>query len=346
MSFKFSEKLARNKSGYFFFLRLVNQLKKSRNFDIRSRTVLVNVSIPIYDLLKIKMSGSKAIIRLDGAYHDSISHLDSLNNKFFKILGRYFPNSFMLNYLFNLLFENWKVEVRLFLSHAIVFQTYFSKKSHKYFIFVKNKKTKVITNSYVDTFSKNNGNKVLIVLGNHKRKNDKQALNLAIRYCKIKGMSLKIVGSAENDSELAKLLMTLVDNKAVELIEKYNNLDEFENITNDCKYFVFLSFRDPCPNILLETISFGLLPITIASGGIPEMLPENYPLITIEDNYGFFSPARYSERLPRISFNHFESVFDKVRLLDRREAHKEELTLTNVAEKYKEFLIKVDGDGK
>ena len=70
-----------------------------------------------------------------------------------------------------------------------------------------------------------------------------------------------------NNDELNSLISDSLNDMSLQLIEKYDDLDQLKMIANDCKYFVFLSYRDPCPNVLLETISFGLLPITVDSGG-------------------------------------------------------------------------------
>ena len=330
-----------------FFLRLKNKLKKSQHYNIKSKTVLVNVSISILELLRLKLQGGKIVMRLDGAYHDSINHLEYSNSKFFKQLGRLLPNSNILNYLFNLLYENWKVEIRLSLVNAIVYQSEFSQKSHQFFLFAKYKSSIVIPNSYVETQQKNKGDKVLIILGKHKRKNDKQALYLTLKYCKINDMSLKIVGWKDgNNDELNSLISDSLNDMSLQLIEKYDDLDQLKMIANDCKYFVFLSYRDPCPNVLLETISFGLLPITVDSGGIGEMLPSEYPLIKFEDNYGFYSPARYSERLPIIDFTEFAETFDKVKLLNKKDMKKNQLMLSNIVKVYEGFLLKVNNDRK
>ena len=109
-------------------------------------------------------------------------------------------------------------------------------------------------------------------------------------------------------------------------------------MTKDCKYFVFLSFRDPCPNILLELISFGLKPITIKSGGIQEMLPNNYPMIEINDNFGFFCPCRFSYRFDKIYYKDFKKVFNLVSQINFNDIKKNSLELNQISQQYESFL--------
>ena len=80
--FNVSDRMARGVSGYFFFNSLLSRLSKSPNFNKNARTILVNVSIPILELVKLKLKRKFVVLRLDGAYHDRIDLIDSKRNPF------------------------------------------------------------------------------------------------------------------------------------------------------------------------------------------------------------------------------------------------------------------------
>ena len=350
MKYCVSHKYAKNVSGYFFFSNLAHALSLSRFYDVNAKTILANVSVPLLEMIRLKFSGHKIVLRLDGAYHDKIDYLEITDHTIFNFLGGVFPNSTSLNWLFNFLFENWKVEIRIAISSAIIYQSEFSLMQHKTFLLARFKRSQIISNAYpqIDKPQKLNRiprSKALLVMGRNKRKNDKIALIHALRYCDERDIPLKVVNWQESnyadfDSDTQKKIKLC----GVELLDKFNDLNDLYNISIDCKFFIFLSYRDPCPNILLETISLGLLPVTVASGGIPEILPKNYPLLKLNDQFGFYSPSRYSERLPEINYGSFASTFKTIESMPHTSTHLEKLELQNVRQLYEDFLLEVTNE--
>ena len=130
----------------------------------------------------------------------------------------------------------------------------------------------------------------------------------------------------------------------VEVCAGYKSLSELEFLTRDCLIFVFLSYRDPCPNILLETLSLGLLPLALSSGGIPEMLPKYYPLIKFVDTYGYYSPARYSSKIPYIDYGDFLATYEKIQEYKVDQVQMDNLLICNVAKRYENFLMSLADD--
>ena len=55
------------------FDRLYNKLSKCKSYDLNAKTILVNVSIPLIEIIKLKLQKKDIVIRLDGAYHDHIN---------------------------------------------------------------------------------------------------------------------------------------------------------------------------------------------------------------------------------------------------------------------------------
>ena len=348
--FYVSDRMAYGVSGYFFFNNLINRLSKSPNFNKNARTILVNVSIPILELVKLKLKRKFIVLRLDGAYHDRIDHTDPKRNPFWFTLCKYYSDSTILNWLYNFFNENWKVELRLAFSDAIVYQSNFSLLSHKKFIFGKIKPSTVISNACPDDINEPLPstcirNKLLVVLGAHKRKNDYTAIAYAIRLCKERGLKLKIVNW--DKSRHPNLVQKIEHGKKggyVEVCTGYKSLSELEFLARDCLIFVFLSYRDPCPNILLETLSLGLLPLALSSGGIPEMLPKHYPLINFVDTYGHFSPARYSSKIPYIDYGEFLVTYEKIQKFNIDQVRTDKLLIGNVAKRYETFLMRLADD--
>ena len=337
--FDVSPKLAKHVSGYFFFLRLIRDLQQDPRFSENANTILVNVSVPISWLIFYWLKRKYVVIRLDGAYHDSVSYLEASNHKIFQLLGKLFPNSEFLNFTFNFFYENWKVQVRLIFCSAIVYQTEFSQQCNERLLWLTKKPSKIIPNSYTSTKRLPSGTDVAVFYSNEPRKNKDNSLRYALNYCLKNNLTLKIIGCPEKDSEtLRKGFARAASDGQVQILGRYESLDELSVLLNGCGYLVFLSYRDPCPNFLLEAISLGLRPVCIASGGIPEILPSNYPMVSLSDQFGTFSPSRYSWRLPPILHEDFTRTFDKVRKIERHEVLRSDLTREAVAKRYGDFL--------
>ena len=68
--------------------------------------------------------------------------------------------------------------------------------------------------------------------------------------------------------------------------------------------YISFSYRDACPNAIIEAMSFGLPVIGISSGGVPDIVGNAGSLIPNKDfENGFFSPHRFSCNFPSINYN-------------------------------------------
>lgn len=339
MMFDVSSKYAKNVSGFYFFTRLIKRLQQHRRFSKNANTVLVNVSVPICHLIWLWAKGKVLVIRLDGAYHDSIAHLEDSNHRIFKGLGKRFPDSTMLNFLFNFLYENWKVQLRLMFCSAVVYQSEFSRRCNEQLLWVRKKTFKVIPNAYPFAPEIPAGRDVAVFVGDDYRKNSKASIDHALNYCLKNDLRLQIVGwQPKFEGLLSSRLSDAISHGKANLAGRYGSLDQLRVVLNGCAYLVFLSYRDPCPNFLLEAISFGLMPVCIDSGGVAEILPPSYPLVQFVDTFKTYSPSRFSQAIPPVSYNAFAKTFDDIRRLEPSDVVLANLSENVVSEHYAEFL--------
>lgn len=347
--FSVSKNFAKGVSGYYFFEKVAKKLESDADFNSDAKTTLVNVSISLLELVKLKLRGRRIVIRLDGAYHDRIDKLELGRFPIWTFFGQILQHRFIFNWLFNFFYENWKVELRLLLASGIIYQSNYSRLAHRYFIFGRKLPYDVIPNAYPEEKPKLNPcterNKILIIVGAHSRKNDIIALRYCIKLMSKTNLSLKIINYEQGKNKsIDAELKTCKTPYLIEILPRYSSLEELNRNTSDCKIFVFLSYRDPCPNVLLETIAFGILPLAIDSGGISELLPKKYPLIPFIDSYDHYSPARYSVDIPKISYSDFEASFNHVLRLDKDAARQDHLSLEAVSSRYSKFLNIFDHD--
>lgn len=345
MSFSVYVKAAAGVSGYFFFSQLARELLNSVHHDPKSKNILVNVSVSLFDLICLRLKGYFITIRLDNAYHDNISCIEFKKFSLLWWFGRSFGSFNTVNWLFNFLNENWKVELRCLFCDSIIYQSEFSRSVHRTFLIASKKPHTVIHNAYpiidrTPLSGTGQRSKILIVLSKRASKNDETAIRFAIKLCKKFGLQLKILNWLESEAYNFKDQVEKgIFGGFIEVHPGYENLDELFLLTLDCKVFIFLSYRDACPNILLETIAMGMLPVTVSSGGIPEMVPNGYPLIKLCDPFETYSPARYSTSFPKVNFKSFERVFSLVYYSNVQSPFDEKFSLALVSKKYVGWLL-------
>ena len=112
-----------------------------------------------------------------------------------------------------------------------------------------------------------------------------------------------------------------------------------------CHCSLFFSYRDSCPNALIELMSFHLPVIGLSSGGIPEIVKNGGILYEWNDwKDGYFCPHRYEFDHKNLDFKKIHSflikilknyTFYKGNVFKRFE---NELSLNIIAGKYLELL--------
>jgi len=78
--------------------------------------------------------------------------------------------------------------------------------------------------------------------------------------------------------------------------------DIVEALHNAHAYITF-SYRDPCPNAVVEGMSYGLPVVGVASGGLPDIVGDAGELVAFDDpGAEFFSAYRFEYNFPSIDF--------------------------------------------
>ena len=70
----------------------------------------------------------------------------------------------------------------------------------------------------------------------------------------------------------------------------------------DC--YVSFSYRDTCPNVIIEAMAHGLPILGLASGGIPDIVRDAGCLLPCDEfDGGFFCSHRFDNDFPDIDFS-------------------------------------------
>jgi glycosyltransferase involved in cell wall biosynthesis len=112
--------------------------------------------------------------------------------------------------------------------------------------------------------------------------------------------------------------------------------------------YITFSYRDSCPNVVVEAMAHGLPVVGIGSGGVPDIVSTAGVLLPAKDfENGFFTAQRYEHDFPHIDF---EKVLDAVLIvmsnygryqLHVQERFKEQLGINVVAENYAKVLRQI-----
>lgn len=114
---------------------------------------------------------------------------------------------------------------------------------------------------------------------------------------------------------------------------------------NQAHCYISFSYRDACPNAIVEAMAHGLPVLSISSGGIPEIVGNAGYLIPIDDsNESYFSDHRFGMDFPEIDFTAaaagLEDILNNIsayqKLVQKRFA--DELDIQLVAEKYRQVI--------
>lgn len=92
---------------------------------------------------------------------------------------------------------------------------------------------------------------------------------------------------------------------------------EFRQALLDADMYLTFSYRDACPNVVVEAMAHGLPVVGVASGGIPDIVADAGVLISANDPGEFFSASRFDSDFPVIDF---EQVWAAVQHVGREQA--------------------------
>jgi glycosyltransferase involved in cell wall biosynthesis len=247
-------------------------------------------------------------------------YFDRLSNNFLKSFPQPFKCLFRLgiNYNFlkqylsfwaNFLNRNYGVFFRIFFADHIIYQSKFSKLIYSGFI---NKPNSIILNGsdYLgDLLNKvsNNSNTINLALIYDDKRPSKRIIDI-VKFVewvnRFKSINLYILGyNRIYPSCIQEDLRILIENSnhifTYGKFDFYN--DDVKSFLSKSDLYITFSYRDACPNALIEAMSLGLPVVGIRSGGVGDIVGDAGILVDMDDfEDGFYSSHRFENDFPII----------------------------------------------
>lgn len=308
-------------SGQRFFDELCRELgKEAIPLSQRPAAILFNVSGSIKAIIKAKLRRQKVLLRIDGLYFDKLS--PTFLARFRWPLRQVFSMALKYSWaqdsfasLANMIDENYRAFARILLCDRIIYQSRFSQKVHmRYF---RNKSCDVIVNGSIYRGQSKSSRAIkddneirLVTIYDEwkpaKRIDDLVAFVQWARESKKVPLNLTILGYTGKAPSCAPPSMKSIIETApfVHTLPRFQSFDgEIQKALFDSHIYITFSFRDPCPNAVIEAMAHGLPVVGLTSGGLPDIVGDAGMLIPMDDfDDGFFSSHRFDCDFPPIDF--------------------------------------------
>jgi|TARA_B100000315_G_scaffold173580_1_gene162012 glycosyltransferase involved in cell wall biosynthesis len=305
-------------SGQRFFKNLYWNLKGCiENNNCRKKVVLCNVSVPIAKLIRAKIAGQKIIIRIDGLYYDKLSN-SFLSRfifplKYFLKLGIYFPmwhDHFA--FIANFIDQNYTAFIRILFADHLIYQSIWSRDVHQRYF--PNKTYTVITNGGefkhdISNVYKKDKSRIKIAIIYNDWKYSKRIVELIYWVLWVNkntnnNILLHIYGyTGKIPVKSSKKLLSLI--KETENIITYPKFTEFDKDLSEslakCDLYLTFSNRDPCPNVVVESMSHGLPIVAFDSGGVKDIVKDAGILLKDKDTDKFYYSYRFDNDFTKIN---------------------------------------------
>lgn len=318
-------------SGQRFFRDLCNALAgEAVPYDQRPKVVLFNISAPWREFVKAKWRGQKIVLRVDGLYFDRLSPAFISRFKMplraLLLLGLKFRclHDPLAN-VANMLNQNYGGFARIVLADYVIYQSHFSYVVHKYYF--PNKPYDIIINgsrlrAYELSNREQEANVVRLVTIFDDWKPAKRIYEIVQFVCwlnneigisanlVILGYTGRIPDSAPNN--MRDLIETTPFIKTLPRFEEFEREHCVALEEADC--YITFSFRDPCPNAVIECMAFGLPVIGISSGGVPDIVGDSGKLVDLGEDFsnGLFTAHRFEYEFPPIDFKEIYAALQEV----------------------------------
>lgn len=352
-------------SGQRFFRDLNDALSREAvSLEHRPRVVLFNISAPWREVLKAKWRGQKVVVRVDGLYFDRLS--SALISRFkwplrmlFSLGLKYRSLHDPLAHLANMLDQNYAGFFRIALADHVIYQSHFSHALHQSYF--PRKPYNIIVNGSrfrVEPMEKKSegrkefrlvtifddyrpAKRMYEILHFMRWLNEKKGVRA--KLC-ILGYTGKVPGSAPSDMKAL-----IEESSLISTLPRFKEFrGEISNALFNADCYISFSYRDACPNVVVESMAHGLPVVGVASGGVPDIVGNAGRLVPSDDfATGLFSANRLEYDFPTIDFEKVYAALLEV--LQDRETYRarvqrrftEQLEIDLVAENYATVLRKI-----
>jgi glycosyltransferase involved in cell wall biosynthesis len=329
----------------------------------RPSAMLYNVSAPISAILKSKLAGQRVVLRIDGLYFDRLSpnFIAAFSwplRMIFSLGLRYPALHDVLAHLANLLNHNYTAFARILLADFVIYQSRFSQVVHQRYF--RSKPFEIIVNGAA---FRNEGRpppssdgRIRIVAIYDDWKPAKRITELVefARWANESGRAEVHLTVLGYNGKLprgapAELKRVLEQSTYVRTLPRFIAFDgEFREALLQQDLHVTFTYRDPCPNTMIESMAHGLPVVAFESGGVPDIVGDAGVLLPADDFAdGFFANHRFDWRFPSVDFDSvlaaIRAVVADLPVYRRRVQQRfaDDLGIDVVAARYAEVLRRV-----
>lgn len=319
-------------SGQRFFENLYHKLSENKALSNDPNTILFNISAPITELLKAKLRRKKIVLRVDSLYFDKLSpaFIATFNPFFQKLftVGVRFSNIHnALAFCANFINQNYAVYARIMLADMLIFQSKFSRKIYQKII--KNKENTVICNgatylNYKKTVSSRSKNDLIKLVTIYDGWRPSKRVYDIVQFVKWANESrhtnihLTILGyTSELPACVSSNIKDTIENSPfIKTLPSFKVFtDEIQKCLFESDIYITFTFKDACPNAVIEAMAHGLPVVCIKSGGLPDIVGDAGVLLSNDDfASGYFSDHRFACDFPSIDFH---EVLEGIQLIMR-----------------------------
>ena len=333
--FSFYRNAGSLRGGGRFWQTMCDEWAKSPDYDPAEFTVAyLNISAPLRVFVRLWFGRKKIVVRVDGVYHEKISRqaVRSIPNGLLRAgLGMLYAvcgEREFLSELFNLFPRNFGILIKVFLSSGVIFQSPFSRRLYSRYI-SQRKASWVIVNGFRWSLTAaefqlraalvlNSQDPIQLITTYDFWRPSKRLEDLVrfVIWCNQQGrirVRLTILGY-RGDQHPANL--TLESRSAIArgdhfaVVAPFNQIDETirQEFLSQHFYATF-TYRDNCPNAVIEAMSFGLPVLGVNSGGLPDIVKDAGILVASQDaDEVHFSSFDHSFDYPAVDFVKVEAA--------------------------------------
>jgi glycosyltransferase involved in cell wall biosynthesis len=312
---------SKSTSGQRFFAALADALRPETAASlVQAGTVLFNVSAPLPEVIRARLRGQIVVLRLDGIYHDRLSpaFIASFRSAPLRLLLRAALRLGLpaapLARLANLLNRNYGAVARAALAHRIVYQSEFCRRSWRRHL--AHKPATIIVNGFhwsgdaTLQAAAPPADRIELVTTYDDWKPAKRideliafvhwantAAHVAVR------LTLLGFTGAFPSTFSGQTRLQIRGSPYLRSTPRFNTLAAVSEVFRSSHAYITFSYRDPCPNVVVEAMSFGLPVVATRSGGLPDIVGDAGELIALpDDTDAEFCASRYESDFPRIEY--------------------------------------------